>query len=225
MNNKLINIFHRINHETIFVFLILLVNLILVSPDLLPEFQEINHFDETKYIDSGRSLVAGDLRELARGPLVAFLYAPLYIITKNSPNWFLLSAGIGRILLFTLIWLTTFQLSKQFRRFFHPFIAVGLLFISTALIKILSNPSDALFTSMSALALAFTISFYQSNRIRNLSLASVFIGLAALSRPDGLFLFLQNCTYHPEVSKVLLLSTIFLALWTVSAAEVSSEYR
>ena len=181
-------IFNRINRETLLVLLILIVNLVLVSPDLLPEYQEINHFDETKYIDSGKSLIGGDLRELARGPLVAFVYAPLYLITKNSPNWFLLSAGIGRILLFTLIWLTTFQLSKQFRRFFHPLIAVGLLFISTALIKILANPSDALFTSMSALALAFTISFYQSNRIRNLSLASVFIGLAALSRPDGLFL-------------------------------------
>ncbi|MCJ7570022.1 MAG: hypothetical protein MUO58_21130 [Anaerolineales bacterium] len=189
MKTKIINIFNRIDRETLLVILILLVNLVLVSPDLLPEFQEINHFDETKYIDSGRSLVDGQLRELARGPLVALVYAPLYLITKNSPNWFLLSAGIGRILLFTLIWLTTFQLSKQFKRFFHPLVAVGLLFISTALIKILSNPSDALFTSMSALALAFTVSFYQSNRIRNLSLASVFIGLAALSRPDGLFLF------------------------------------
>ncbi len=189
MNTKVINIFNRIDRETLLILLILLVNLVLVSPDLLPEFQEINHFDETKYIDSGRSLMGGDLRELARGPLVAFIYAPLYLITKNSPNWFLLSAGIGRMMLFTFIWVSTVQLSKQFRRFFHPFIAVGLLFVSTALIKILSNPSDALFTSMSALALAFTVSFSQSNRIRDLSLASLFIGLAALSRPDGLFLF------------------------------------
>ncbi len=189
MNTKLTNIFNRIDRETLLILLILFVNIVLVSPDLLPEFQEINHYDETKYIDSGRSLAAGELRELARGPLVALVYAPLYLITKNSTNWFLLSAGIGRILLFALIWLTTFQLSRQFKRFFHPFVAVGLLFISTALIKILSNPSDALFTSMSALALAFTVSFSKSNRIRDLSLASVFIGLAALSRPDGLFLF------------------------------------
>jgi len=189
VNTKVIDIFNRVDRETLLILLILLINIVLVSPDLLPEFQEINHFDETKYIDSGRSLAAGELRELARGPLVAVVYAPLYLITKNSPNWFLLSAGIGRMLLFALIWLSTLQLSKQFKRYFHPFVAVGLLFISTALIKILSNPSDALFTSMSALALAYTVSFSQSNRIRDISLASMFIGLAALSRPDGLFLF------------------------------------
>ncbi len=165
MNTKLLYFLNRMNRETLLVLLILLVNLVLVSPDLLPEYQEINHFDETKYIDSGRSLINGDLRELARGPLVALVYAPLYLITKNSPNWFLLSAGIGRVLLFILMWLTTFRLSMQFKRYFHPFIAVGLLFISTALIKILSNPSDALFTSMSALALAYTVSFSQSNRV------------------------------------------------------------
>jgi len=49
------------------VVLVLATQTLLVSPDLMPAYSEINPFDETMYIESGRLLLAGELRELAWG--------------------------------------------------------------------------------------------------------------------------------------------------------------
>lgn len=49
---------------------VLLFYLLIVSPDLSPSIHGIAPDDEAKYLDSGRSLVGLQLRELAWGPLV-----------------------------------------------------------------------------------------------------------------------------------------------------------
>ena len=85
---------------------VLISYLILISPDLLPTIHDILPHDEAKYIDSGRSLVSLQLRQLSWGPLVAVFYAPLHLIFKGSLDWFLLEAWVGRILLIALLWIS-----------------------------------------------------------------------------------------------------------------------
>jgi Flp pilus assembly protein TadD len=72
---------------------------------------------------------------------------------------------------------------------FHPLLVIAFVFVSPVIIELLTNPSDALFAAMSALSLWQVLLFYQGKALRNLSAASAFVGLAALSRNDGLILF------------------------------------
>lgn len=185
--NNLIN--RRISAETLLLAIFLLVTLILISPDLLPAMPDINPHDEAKYIASGQDLVNGEFRELARGPLLGLLYAPIYLIVGQSEDWFMLSAGLGRLILYILILLSIVRLGSRFRDQYSPLITVGLLFISIAPITVLKNPSDALFTAMSTYSLSYVIDYFHFRKSRSIWTASLFVGLAAASRPDGLFLF------------------------------------
>ncbi len=175
--------------EMMIIVLLFFINLVLVTPDLLPSYQVVNPHDETKYVESGRKLVDGlDIRELGRSPLSSIFYAAIYLFVSQSQDWFMLSLGIGRIILFSLLWFSTFYLGSRLREYTHPYIVAGVLFFSPAMLIILGNPSDALFAAMSALALAKTLQFNQSKESRDLAFASLFVGLAFASRPDGLFL-------------------------------------
>ena len=173
---------------TIAYALLLIANLVLVSPLLIPNFGDINAYDEAKYLDSGRRLVLGSLRGLEWSPLSSFLYAPLYLIVQHSPDWFLELASLGRFSLFVLLWISMMTLAQSLRRWFAPVIVAGLVLVETTFTTIVSNSSDALFASMSTLALAMLFAFYNSGRPSRLGLASVFMGLAILSRNDGFFL-------------------------------------
>lgn len=179
----------KVPFQSLLLALFLILTFVLVSPDLLPQMPEINPHDETKYIASGWELINGDVREIARGPLLAFIYGPIYLIVGRSVNWFMLSAGIGRMVLYVILWLSIIRLGSRFKDEFSPVITAGLLFISTAPIAVLNNPSDALFTSMSALSLSFVLDYYKSRKSRSIWIASLFLGLASGSRPDGVFLF------------------------------------
>jgi len=96
---------------------------------------------------------------------------------------------IGRFILFGLMWLSAYLVAKQLSRLSHPVIMIALMIISPALTYLLRNPSDALFTAMSAFALWQVLSFYNKKEIRHVWLASLFVGLSALARNDGLVLF------------------------------------
>ena len=174
--------------NAIILAIIFLITLALFAFEILPGFDEINPYDETKYVDSGRSLLSGDVRELAWGPLVAFLYAPLYLIFRDSPDWFIIIDGIGRLLLFSALWISSIYVAFCLKRYVHPVVVAGVLLCSSYPIWLLRNPSDALFSSFSALALGKTLSFKQTGRRRDLAAASIMIGLAGASRPDGVFL-------------------------------------
>jgi hypothetical protein len=170
------------------VLLVLAVQTLLASPDLTPAYAEINAFDEAKYIESGRLLLEGELRELTWGPLVALAYAPFHLVFRNSPDWFVIEAWTGRILLFMAMWLSTYHLSLQFASAAHKHVTIGVLFVSTAFFDVLKNPSDALLVTFSALALARVIAFVDRKREIDLGLASLFVGLAVLSRFEAVLL-------------------------------------
>jgi hypothetical protein len=67
---------------------------------------------------------------------------------------------------------------------------MGFLLVSPVSALLIANGAHALFTIMSAFALAHVISFYRERKPANLRVASVFVGLAILSRMgEGTFLF------------------------------------
>jgi hypothetical protein len=179
----------KVPFQSLLLALILILTFVLVSPDLLPTMPEINPHDETKYIASGWELINGDVREIARGPLLGFVYGSIFMIVGKSVDWFMLSAGIGRMVLYVILWLSVIRLGSRFKHEFSPLITAGLLLISTAPIAVLNNPSDALFTAMSAFALSFVLDYYHARHARSIWIASLFLGLASVSRPDGVFLF------------------------------------
>ena len=188
--SQFVRIFGRkITFQGLLLALMLILTFVLVSPDLLPTMPEINPHDETKYIASGWELIAGDVREIARGPLLGFIYGLIFLIVGRSVDWFILSAGLGRMVLYVILWLSVIRLGSRFKHEFSPLITAGLLFISTAPIAILKNPSDTLFASMSAFSLSFVLDYYQSRQVRSIWIASLYLGLASVSRPDGVFLF------------------------------------
>jgi hypothetical protein len=165
---------------------VLISYLILISPDLLPTIHEILPHDEAKYIDSGRSLVSLQLRQLSWGPLVAVFYAPLHLIFKGSLDWFLLEAWVGRILLIALLWISTLYLASKLRKHISMFVVAGVMFATVGFLFVIKNQSDVLFSSFSAIALAQLISFNKSRQIKDVWIGSAALGLAALSRIDTL---------------------------------------
>ena len=179
------SILHR---EAWFILLILFLNIVFVSPDLMPAFAEINPYDEAKYIESGSMLTRFELRELAWGPLLGLVYAPFHLVFGHLPDWFLVEAWAGRIVLFTCLWLSIYYLGTKLRDRTHSSIVIGILFVNMSFLRIVANQSDALYASISALALAKVISYYNENNIREIWIGSALIGLSILTRPESIVL-------------------------------------
>ncbi len=177
-------------HGSWVVPFVLAIQTLLVSPDLMPTYAEINAFDEAKYIESGRLLLAGELRELSWGPLVALVYAPFHLIIGRSADWFVIEAFLGRVVLFIVMSLSTYLLARRFGSAVHRYSILGVLFISTAFLDVLENQSDALFVTFSGLALASLLTYVDLRRESAVVLASLFLGLAMLSRFEASILIL-----------------------------------
>lgn len=165
------------------------LNLFLVFNFLLPTMREINVWDESVYVNTGRSLIEGQLPSFARNPLIGVLYGLVYLPFLNSPFWLIQSIWVGRIILFTLMWWSSYLIASQFSKWFPPLTMAGFLLIFPVLVEILLNPSDSLFAAMSGFAFWQVLCFYNSHETKHLWWASFFIGLSALSRNDGLVLF------------------------------------
>ncbi len=191
----------RFSWQWLAVGLLFASSLLLVSPDLMPTLNDLNPHDETKYIDSGRSLVRGYTREFEWSPLSSVVYAPIYLAVQHSPDWFSWMAALGRGVLFSLLWFSFYHLGRQFDRFFPRWLLPCLMLAGVSLTGILRNPSDALFAAMSALAMARVVAYNNKPDIKQLWLGSAYLGLAALSRNDGLFLY-----------PVFLVASVYLAL-------------
>lgn len=174
--------------ETLLVLLVLVLNLLLVSPTLMPDFAGINPHDEAKYVESGWLLLHGQIRDLAWAPLVAVLYAPIHLIVGLSPDWFLLEVWAGRFIMTAFISLSLLYLARQIRQHTHPAVVAGILLVSTFLFPILENQSDALYIGFSLLALAKLLRFNDDRRLKDAAWASLFIGLAVLCRVEALLL-------------------------------------
>jgi hypothetical protein len=117
------------------------------------------------------------------------LYALTYIPVQESPYWLIYSCTIGRILLFGLLWTSSYLVALDLVGLAPPLVMVGLLAISPALRYLIAHGSHALFAAMSAFALWQTLLFFQSKATRHLVIASIFVGLSVLSRSgEGLIL-------------------------------------
>ncbi len=177
------------NRETLLAILFFALNVFLVFSIFIPMMRDINTWDESVYVNTGRSLVRGELPPFSRNPLIGLFYAALYLIFSGSPFWMLYSISLGRFLLFGLMWLSAYLIARQFARSMPPLAMAGPLLLFPVLVDILLNPSDALFAALSGFALWQVLGFYNDQDRSHLWKASLFLGLAALSRNDGLVLF------------------------------------
>jgi hypothetical protein len=165
----------------------------------------INLQDEAIYINLGRMLASeGQFPALAQNPLVAALYAILYLFHAQNPLWMNALASWGHFLNFSLLWWGTFaaglnlqkieqrmgqKTEEQTTGIFPVWAAVAALFIFPITTDILINSSDALFAGLSALAFGQVLRFYENPQPRHLAWASALLGLSALTRNDGLVIF------------------------------------
>lgn len=161
----------------------------LVFQIFLPNMGQINPWDEADYVNGGKFFAEGQWPPLSWSPLTAFFYGTLYFLFQEAPFWFLHSITVGRITIYVLLWLATYLIAKNFSAILNPFIVIGISFVAPLFTDILSNPSDAFFASMSGLAFGQFLSFYNRGKYINLVLLSTFLGLAGLTRNDGLILF------------------------------------
>jgi len=165
------------------------LNFFLVAQIFLPNLGSINVWDEADYVTSGKFFVEGLWPSYSWNPLVAIVYAIFYFFTRHSPFWFLESVTLGRVFLFCLLWLSCYLIARELKDQLHPAWILGIAFVSPLFTDLLRNPSDTLFAVMSGFAFWQLLAFHNTKKIRNLAGTSFFLGLAALSRNDGLVLF------------------------------------
>ncbi|MDP8247008.1 MAG: hypothetical protein P9M00_02630 [Candidatus Tritonobacter lacicola] len=177
--------------ETQLALLIFILNALLLFPVFFPTMGYIGMFDEAVDINSGRHLAEGNLPMYACKPLVALLYTITYLPVQNSPYWLIHSCGIGRFALFCLLWWSAYLVARQLKPPSSPLVAAALLSVSPIIVNLLHIPSHALFAGLSALAFWQVLSFYNSKEIKHLWIASILIALVALSRNEGILLFLN----------------------------------
>jgi hypothetical protein len=171
--------------QGVILLAILAVQLVLVSPSLMPAFPDINGFDEAQYVVSGRQLLQFQVRDLAWGPLVGVFYAPLHLLLGWSPDWFVLETWVGRILLFALLSASTIILARQFEDRLNPLLLAGMLFVNVPFLRVVQNQSDAIMASLSALILAKLLQIRRTARQRDIVVGSILLGLCVLSRAEA----------------------------------------
>jgi hypothetical protein len=172
-----------------FVFaLILIGNLLMLSPQLLPRLADFN-WDEAVYVNNGRYLVDANLIPFASNPLTGLLYAPFYLFMKHQIFWMPHAATAGRLIILALLWAGCLLLAWHFKETIEPLFLLALFGMSKPASLLLMNSSDSLFAANSAIALFFFLSCARSGNLRQMIYASAFAAFAALSRNDGLLLY------------------------------------
>ncbi len=173
-----------------FLFFLFIVQASLAAPLFFPSLSEVGPYDEALYIHNGRMLAEGQPPLYAYNPLGAFLYAGLSHLFQDSPFWLVLAAGLGRFILFCLLWVSCWLVARSMLQLENPWFMMGLLFISPAPLILIRNSSYALFSGFSALAFWQAVMFFRQKKLFHLVGASFLVGMAALSRNDGLFLII-----------------------------------
>ncbi len=104
-----------------------LLSLLLESAFFFPNLGEINIWDEANYIHSGYMLLTGgQLPQLVGSPLSSVFYALTMLPVQQSRNFFVLSDAIGRIALFTLIFVSVALIAAELKSFTNPWVMIGL---------------------------------------------------------------------------------------------------
>jgi hypothetical protein len=180
----------RSTHSRLAVIALFVFNAVLLYPVFFPSLNQINAWDQARDIDRGRKLVEGVLPAFATNPAVAGLYALTYLPFARSPEWLVQTDALARFLLFGLLWVPSFAVARKLAPLASPLIMMAFVAISPVVVQLLANGSDALFASMSGFALWQFLSFRCAHRPRHLAACSAFVGLAAMSRPEGSLLLL-----------------------------------
>ena len=179
----------RIGTGQPFVLLLFGLSVFLNLYRFFPSLRDLNLWDEAVYIQTGKLLAEGQLTSFARNPLIGVLYALTYLPFLHSPFWMMQSAMLGRFILFASLWLSGTLVARQLSGVLRPLVFAGFLFVFPLLNNILDNPSDALFAAASGFTFWQALRFHQTRDERSLWLASLFAGLSALARNDGVTLF------------------------------------
>lgn len=190
------------DRTNILIFGLFLFNLFLAYYEFLPNLKDINFWDDANYVNLGRLLVGGSLPSFTENPFLAIFYALTYLPYQNSPYWLILSCSLGRFLIFCCLWLGGYLIARELKNVANPLVFLCIVFVSQVFITILGNPSDAVFTALSALGLWQVLAFNRDQKVSHVLWASLFIALAALSRNDGivlfiLFLVIISCVRNP----------------------------
>ena len=169
-----------------------IVHVSLVLPVLTPNLNDIGMFDESSYVEMGRTV--NNLLPVDETPLTALFYVLTYIPVRNSDFWLIYSCTIGRFVLFGLLWVSWYLVAKRTPGIATPMI-VGFLLVSPVLTSLITNGNHALFTAIAAFALAQILSFYRRKKLTSLWIASVLVSLALLTRMgEGTFLLIAFIT-------------------------------
>jgi hypothetical protein len=169
-------------------FYIYLISLVIYLPWLLPNLSNIGAWDETYYIISGRGLLSGQLTSLAYGPLLSFTAMISSLPFMGSPFWLIHANSLSRLILFSLLFVGTWQVGKSLKDHFNPIILFGFLFLTPILTQSFEYPADLLFGAISAIAFAQAVNYLKTRQIRHVWWASFWLGLGMLTRGDALII-------------------------------------
>ncbi len=166
-----------------------ILNLALNLAHFFPNLTEINYWDEATYIQVGYLLLTrGELPNLASSPLSSVFYALTTLPVLGSPFWFMLSDAIGRIILFCFVFWSVYLISRALKPYANPWIMLALVTIVPIAETMFLFPSDILFAGFAGLAFWQMLIFYQKRSSRSLIWASIFMGVGALARAEGILL-------------------------------------
>lgn len=166
-----------------------LISLALNWSSFFPTLGKINPWDEAVYVQAGQGVLMGEWPNFAGSPFTATFYAITNLIFSASSFWLAHSVAAGRLVSYTLIWLSAYLIGKRLNSYIQPLIMLGMLLAAPFYIKMLRFPSDPFFLAFSSFALWQLMTFHQTYKLRSVILAGVFTALAAAVRNDGLIIF------------------------------------
>ncbi|MEN8242866.1 MAG: hypothetical protein ABFS17_13170 [Chloroflexota bacterium] len=172
--------------------ILLLLALVLLAFNfdaLTVRITEINYWDEANYIIRGRALTQGTLPEFSWSPLTTSFFALLYLPFASQGNWLPAVASIGRVIIFLLSFLSLYLVAREVKLVPWPAAVFGVALVYPAMVSMLKFQSDALFAVLSGFALWQLLRYRNTLKEASIWYASSFLGLAALTRNDGLILF------------------------------------
>jgi hypothetical protein len=168
---------------------IYLVAVVIYLPWFFPNLSDIAPWDETYYLISGKQLLAGQPPTLAYGPLLSFFYSLCYLPFRGSPFWLIHANSLGRFFLFTFVFIGAAAVGRAMKRYFHPLLLLGFLFLHPLLVENFEYPADLLFAAISALAFARAVRFLHTRELKHIWWAAFWLGMGMLTRGDALILF------------------------------------
>ena len=183
------NVDVNVSSSALLVIFFFLALMVFTWPEFFRNLGEINQFDETNHINKGRMLVEGGLPIFSENPAVAAFYGVIYVFSRDNALWLLEAGNIGRTILFASLFWTLWLVSREALGARSAMVCAGLFVVLPVGRNLLQNSSDALFTVLCGLSLWGIIRFSRADGLGYLTVCSVFVALAALSRNDGLTMF------------------------------------